>query len=272
MINDESTSNTLRTAYELRDGESSIIFLFLSGVVMWLDIVSCLTTGKSPQLLDLHPVAFGAKPHIKLEKIMGCKNWVMTEIGRIAMLHESKRHGLQNGTFDAHSFKTQADDIRQTIRRGQNEQFLSELRITNPNSPSHAKSPIRPHEIITRVFTRAAHIYLELVVRGFKSVEENPDFYNINTELMMMLSTLPRGDLFRAIVCPLYLFGCVAKAEDRDVFRNIFSSLPLNDPFMHHRKTILPLLEKVWSLRDTRSNDVSWESVLQLSEDKIILL
>ncbi|KAF7871635.1 hypothetical protein EAF04_003742 [Stromatinia cepivora] len=246
MINDESTSNTLRAAQEL--------------------------TGKPPQLLDLHPVALGARPQIKLEKVMGCKNWVMREIGRIAILHESQRHGLQNGTFDAYSFKTQADDIRQTIRRGLNEQFLSELRITNPKSNSHANSPISPHEIITQIFTRAAHLYLELVVGGFKGVEENPDFHNIIAEPTMMLPTLPRGDLFRAIVCPLYIFGCVAKAEDRNIFRNIFSSLPLNDPFVHHRSTILPLLEKIWSLRDTHSNNVSWESVFQLSEDKIVLL
>ncbi|CAD6441708.1 d1d0f868-bc7f-4041-9282-0bd0376a3ad6 [Sclerotinia trifoliorum] len=272
MVNGESTSNMLRTACELTNGETSIIFLFLSGVIMWLDIVSCLSTGKSPQLLDLHLIVLGVKPQIKLEKIMGCKNWVMTEIGRIAELHESKRNGLQNGTFDAHSFKTQADDIRQTIRRGQNEQFLSELRITSPNSTSHVNSPIGPHEIITRMFTRGAHIYLELVVGGFKWVEENSDFCVIVDEVTMILPNLPRGDLLRAMVCPLYIFGCVAKAEDRDIFRNIFSSLPLNDPFMHHRATILPLLEKVWFLRDNHSNDVSWECVLQLSEDKIILI
>lgn len=268
IVNGESTSNTLRTAHESKNGESSIIFLFHSGVIMWLDIVSCLSTGNSPQLRDLHPMVLGAKPQIKLEKIMGCKNWVMTEIGRISQLHESKRNGLQNGNFDAHLFKTQADNIRQTIRRGQNEQFLSELRITSPNSPSYANSPIRPQEIITRMFTRAAHIYLELVVGGFKRVEENSDFCDVVNEVMMMLPSLPRVDPFRATVCPLYIFGCMAKAEDRHMFRNMFSSLPLNDPFMHHRSTILPLLEKVWSLRDTHSNDVSWENVVELSEDR----
>ncbi|KAF7934496.1 hypothetical protein BELL_0318g00120 [Botrytis elliptica] len=268
--NDESAAITPPTACELLNNEPSIIFLFLSGVVMWLDVVSCMTTGKSPQLLDLHHMAFGRQ--IKLEKIMGCKNWVMTEIGRISTLHESRRNGLQSGTFDTYSFETQADVIRQTIRRGLNEQFLTELRITNPNTTSHGGSRISDQAVITRLFARAACIYLELVVHGFKVVEEKSDLYSLIAEPLSMLSTISNEDLIRAIVCPLYILGCVAKVEERDVFRKTFSSPPLNDPFMHHRSTILPLLEKVWILRDIHSNNVSWECVLQLSDDKILLL
>ncbi|KAI9648582.1 hypothetical protein NHQ30_003219 [Ciborinia camelliae] len=272
LVNNESTSNTPPPVYELGDNEHPIIFRFLSGVVLWLDLVSCVTTGKSPQLLYLHSMAFGAKSQIKLEKIMGCTNWVMIEIGRIAMLHETKQDGLQSGIFDTHSFNNHAENIRQTIRRGLNEQFLSELRITNPKSPSHPEPPMSPQYVITRFFTRAAYIYLELVVGGFKSIEDNPDLHNIIAELMMMLPNLPRGDIFRAIVCPLYISGCVASAEDRDIFRSIFSSPPLKDPSMHHRSAILPLLEKVWTLRDSRSNNVSWESALKLSDDRILLI
>ncbi|TEY71799.1 hypothetical protein BOTCAL_0086g00170 [Botryotinia calthae] len=268
--NVESAAITLPTFCGLLDNEPSIIFLFLSGVVMWLDVVSCITTGKSPQLLDLHRMAFGRQ--IKLEKIMGCKDWVMTEIGRISILHESKRNELQSGTFDSHSFEAQADIIRQTIRRGLNEQFLTELRITNPTTKSHAESRISDQSIITRFFTRAACIYLELVVHGFKVVEEKPDLHRLIAEPLTILPNLLHEDLFRAIVCPLYILGCVAKEKERDTFRMMFSSPPLNDPFMHHRSTILPLLEKVWILRDTHSEKVSWESVLQLSEDKILLL
>ncbi|ESZ99031.1 hypothetical protein SBOR_0565 [Sclerotinia borealis F-4128] len=204
LVNNESTSDTLSTLCKLGDSENTITFQFLFGVVLWLDIVSCVTTGKSPQLLDLHPVAFGAKAQIKLEKIMGCKNWAMTEIGRISMLHESKRDGLQGGIFDAHSFENQVENIRQTIRRGLNEQFLSELRITNPSSTSHVESRIGPQDIITRLFTRAAYIYLELVAGGFKSIEENPDLHNIIAGPMTILSTLLRGDTFRAIKYVLF--------------------------------------------------------------------
>ncbi|KAF5868962.1 putative c6 transcription protein [Botrytis fragariae] len=268
--NDESTAIVLPTACELLNNEPSIIFLFLSGAVMWLDVVSCITTGKSPQLLDLHHTAFGRQ--IKLEKIMGCKNWVMTEIGRISTLHEFKRNGLQSGTFDAHSFEIQADVIRQAIQRGLNEQFLTELRITNPKTTSHGESRISDQAVITRLFTRAACIYLELVVHGFKVVEEKPDLYSIIAEPLMMLPTILHEDLIRAIVCPLYILGCVAKVKERDTFRKIFSAPSMNDPFMHHRSTILPFLENVWILRDTHSNNVSWECVLQLSDDKTLLL
>lgn len=272
LVNNETTFNKLPVACESRDSEQSLIFPFLFGVVIWLDIVSCVNTGKSPHLLDLHPLAFDSKAQIRLEKIMGCKNWVMTELGRISQLHSSKRDEIQGGIFDAHSFENQAEHIRQTIRRGLNEQFLTELRITNSDSTSPTKPKISPQEIITRIFSRAAYVYLELVVGGFKRIEENPDLRNIITEPMMMLPTLPRGDIFRAIVCPLYILGCVANSEYRDIFRDIFSSPPLKDPSMHHRSTILPLLEKVWILRDANSNNVSWEMVLQLSDDKILLL
>ncbi|RAL67921.1 hypothetical protein DID88_008646 [Monilinia fructigena] len=199
LVNNETTFNTFPVAYESRDSEHSIIFLFLFGVVIWLDIVSCVNTGKSPHLLDLHPLAFDSKAQIKLENIMGCKNWVMTELGRISMLHSSKGDQIQGGIFDAHSFENQAEHIRQTIRRGLNEQFLTDLRITNADSTSLIKPKISAQEIITRLFSRAAYVYLELVVGGFKRIEENPDLHNIIAEPMMILPTLPRGDLFRAI-------------------------------------------------------------------------
>ncbi|KAB8304778.1 hypothetical protein EYC80_004126 [Monilinia laxa] len=207
LASNETAFNTLPVACELRDSERSIIFLFLFGVVIWLDIVSCVNTGKSPHLLDLHPLAFDSKAQIKLENIMGCNNWVMTELGHISMLHSSKRDQIQGGIFDTHSFENQAENIRQTIRRGLNEPFLTDLRITNADSTSPIKPKISPQEIITRLFSRAAYVYLELVVGGFKRIEESPDLHNIIAEPMMILLTLPRGDIFRAIVCPLYILG-----------------------------------------------------------------
>ncbi|KAM3086485.1 hypothetical protein ACMFMG_000618 [Clarireedia jacksonii] len=256
---------------EMTESEDSTIFIFLAGVVAWLDIVSCVSTGQSPRLLHLHPAALSPLSHVQLENTMGCYNWAMIQIGRISALHEKKMEGIRNGHFICESFRNEVDEIRHTIQHGITEQFLAKVQITN--SDTHAKhDPMSPQDIITRLYSLAAYVYLEVVVSGFKVVDADSDLRAIIGEAMMILQDMSSGDIWRAIICPLYIFGTVTCYENREVFRHIFSSEPVKDPTIHHRATILPLLEDIWRLRLERSNNVSWEDSLQLSNEKILLL
>lgn len=68
-----------------------------AGVVIWLDIIASVTTGTAPRLLSLHPFALSPGSQIQLENIMGCQDWPMIQIARIAALHEYKYQALQDG-------------------------------------------------------------------------------------------------------------------------------------------------------------------------------
>jgi hypothetical protein len=261
---------TLAQREESPPSEEQMIFRFLCGVLLWLDILSSITTGKSPRLQSFHSHATTSGPHIDLKSIMGCKNWAMIQIGRVAALQEYKTQALQHACLDTVDFEVRADGIRQELLRGLTEESLSSLGISHADHTTSTISVITPQMLITRVWALAASIYLHLVVHGFQL--ETQELNSIFTEAMMILRTEITPDLMIAIICPLYIIGCVARKEDQGFFRYVFSSAPVLDPSLEHRGKILPLLEEIWRVRDTTMGQLTWQDSLRFSEHNILLL
>jgi len=116
--------------------EEVATFRFFSGILIWLDVLSCVTTGNTPRCLMLHEQIIGPKSAINLENIIGCKNWVVREIGRIATLHEWKMVGLMNGMLKAEDLEDKAEQIRGVIREGLAADCMESLGITNTQIPA----------------------------------------------------------------------------------------------------------------------------------------
>ena len=102
--------------YEPVVAEEAVNFRFLAGTMVWLDIISSITAGTAPHLLPHQFSVFASNSQTKLEDIMGCKNWVMLQIGRIAALHEYKTQALQQGRFDCTEFEQTVGDITREIQ------------------------------------------------------------------------------------------------------------------------------------------------------------
>jgi len=117
------------------------------------------------------------------------------------------------------------------------------------------------------MFAIMALIYLHLVTRGFQKLEVLDAI--ISQALTMLRSQLPT-QLLPALVAPLYIIGSVARQEDEQFFRTLFSSLPLLDPALKHRERILPVLEEIWSRRRTRPGS-AWEDVFELTQDMLLI-
>ena len=251
-----------------RPPEESAIFTFLCGVTIWLDVVSCITTEKSPRLLSFHPHAVSCNSAIKLENIMGCKNWAILQIGRISALHEYRIQALQQGCLDTTDFQGRADNIRRELRDGLAQFCLDSLEIS---PPSHFAFPLNPDiYIITRIFTLMASIYLYLVVQGYQL--ETQELRSLVAETMTMLRTKMPAHSMHVIICPLYIIGSVAKEEEKQFFQHVFSSAPVLDPSLEHRGKILPLLEEIWRMRDTSMTGWTWQDTVQLSDQNLLLL
>lgn len=77
--------------------EEVTAFRFLSGTMIWLDIISSITSGKAPGLLPYYPSIITPISQTKLEDIMGCKNWVMLQIGHISALYEQHTQTIPPG-------------------------------------------------------------------------------------------------------------------------------------------------------------------------------
>ncbi|KAG4437455.1 hypothetical protein IFR05_007060 [Cadophora sp. M221] len=251
--------------------ENVAAFKFLCGVVLWLDILDSIKTGKSPSLLTLHSHALSSDSHLKLETIIGSQNWAIVQIGRIAALHESKILSLQSGYLETANgraeFDKRVDEIRFELECGLTEQGLSCLQVYS-ESPPHVNAAAHIQAIITRLFALAASIYLYLVVQGsYKETDLLAD------QAMMLLRTQMPRDLMHVVVFPLYIIGHVVSQDDQSFFRFAFSSPPVLEPSLEHRSKILPLLEEIWRTRDAAIDGGAWQrSLKRLSESNILLL
>ncbi|KAL5352051.1 hypothetical protein ACLOAV_001994 [Pseudogymnoascus australis] len=228
---------------------------FLSGTLIWLDIISCITAATTPHLLQFHSAVMAPNSQTRLEDIMGCKNWVMLQVGRIATLHANKLEALRQGHFNCEEFKRTIIDIDIEIQSG--------LDSSGPDSVALCNPPT----LITPVFTIMASVYLHLITHGFQQLGV---LDIVISRAMIMLKTEIPTHILPALVAPLYVIGSVARQEDEQFFRDVFSSPPLLDASLKQRTRILPILEEVWNKRRTETGFL-WEDSLELIPDMLLI-
>lgn len=237
-----------------------VAFRFLSCTLIWLDITLSITAGTAPHLLEYHSRVLLPKSQTRLEDVMGCKNSVMVQIGRIAALYSRKAQALHQGDVDCTEFEKAMRDISKSVQYGYN-QNSSEC----DNAPWTNDTRSHPTTFVTRAFRYMASLYLHLVTFGFQNLEPlDPTI----SEAMKLLQTQTTIHLLPAVVLPLFIIGCVARQEDHGFFRNTFSSSPLLDPSLKHRERIMPILEEIWKRRRT---GLEWKDSLDLTQDILLI-
>jgi hypothetical protein len=242
-------------------------FRFMCGTMIWLDIISSITTGKAPVLLHHHSNILASNSHIRCEDIMGCKNFLMIQIGRIAAQHERKALAIKEGRFECAHFKQGAIDIMQEIRQGLAEEDLKDLDLSSPTS-STATTISDPQSLVTRIYARMALVYLHLVAHDFKDLEM---LSKARIEAMDLIQTQTPVHLLSALVLPLFIIGTVAPEEDKQYFRDVFSSSLLLNPLMKHRTRLLPILEEIWTRRQSAPwPGLEWKNCLELTPDILL--
>ena len=253
--------------YEPVVAEEVVIFRFLLSTLIWLDIISSITVGTTPYLLTCHPFVMAPDSQIKLENIMGCENWAMLQIGRIAALHERKTQALQQGCSDCTKCDEIVGDISRKIQCGLTQGTLEDLNISQSNSAKMSGMVSKQPTLITNLFAYMASLYLHLVTHGFQKLEI---LDTTISEAMQILQTQIPVDLLPALVSPIYVIGSVARQGDKEFFRKVFSSPPLLHPLFKHRDRILPILEEIWRRRETPPG-FAWKDSLELASDILLL-
>ena len=253
--------------YDPEVAEEVVNFRFLTGTIIWLDITSAITAGTAPQLLPYQLCGITSNSQTKLEDIMGCENWAMLQIGRIAALHEQKTQALQQGHFDCTEFEQSVGDIGREILCSLTNGSLEGFSIAERNSGATCNPIVDPPKLVTHIFAYMASIYLHLITYGFEKLEELDT--TISGAMRMLQTQIPIQHL-PALVLPLYVIGSVARQGEEQFFRNIFSSPPLLDPLLKHRERILPILEEIWSKRQTTPS-LAWKDSLELTCDILLL-
>ncbi|KAK9780183.1 putative Zn(2)-C6 fungal-type domain-containing protein [Seiridium cardinale] len=245
-----------------------VTFRFIAGTIIWLDLIASITTGNAPRLLQYHSVVIGPDSQTRLESIMGCQNWLMIQIGRIAKVQQQKTESKRLGRLNSAHFDHTMAHIGKQIGSGLMLSDLADFELCEANLCGPHNTMLGWTTSITRMFAHMASVYLHLVTHGFHKLEL---LTSVTTDAIEMVRTRFPRNLLPAVVCPLFVIGCVAKpGEEQQVFGYLFSSPPLLDPLLNHRAKALPTLEAVWNRREL-STCFTWEDTIQLSHDLLLI-
>jgi len=250
--------------YESTVAEEVISFRFMNGTIHWLDIISSITNGKAPFLVSYHPSVFSPESQVRLESIMGCRNGVMLQVGRISALYKHQIQLTEQVNLDCSALGPVVLDIDSEIQRE-----LSQLALEDPTLLEDDLDMLADiSTFVTQMFAYMASIYLHLIIYGFSG--QNMLAISAYAKAMDILrAKIPRTAL-PALVCPLFIIGSVAKTEDEQYFRNVFSLAPISGSIYQQRERILPILENIWSMRKSKPT-VTWKECLYLTQNILLL-
>lgn len=235
--------------------EEVVAFRFFSGSVIWLDIISSITTGKSPRTLAFHASIISPDFQVRLEDLMGCKNWVMLQIGLIAALSE---HAIQNaiqGHAQCDEVGNAVQSIMKVVQAATSAQDFAETATNDPTT------------LITYLFAHMTNVYLHLVIHGFQELHVLEP--SISTAMDLFRNRVP-VHLRASLVAPLFMIACVAGQDNEQYFRDVFSEAPLRDPFFKHREKFLPSLEEIWTRRQALAQ-IRWSDCLIWTRDLVLI-
>lgn len=236
-------------------------FRFLVSTLIWLDITSSITTGTKPSLSSHHHHIINPESHIKLDKIMGCEGWVMSIIGRISTLHESKLKAQETqDNVICSEFEQALHDIRNEILP-----FLAQP--VPSNNQFSGFQPADATTFLTHGFASMALVYLHLITYGFQHMELVPS--SACASGIILHGQIPTN-VGPSLICPLFIIGVASKEEDKEFFQTFFSSPVILNPAMQHRRRILPVLEEIWRRR-AASAILTWHECTGLTSGLLLI-
>jgi hypothetical protein len=192
---------------------------------------------------------------------------VILLLGRLAAIYGQKGQASQHATFDCSQLEQIVDEMSQEIQCGLTQGALENINISSAISAPSFNTMLDPSTLVTHMFLHMASIYLHMLVQGFQHLIL---LDKTTSEAMTMLRTQTSTNLLPSLVCPLFFIGCVARQEDKQFFRSVFSSPPLLDPLLKHRGRILPILEDIWSKRATILG-FGWEGCVELTKNLLLI-
>ncbi|KAG6001082.1 hypothetical protein E4U54_001185 [Claviceps lovelessii] len=236
---------------------------FTGSAVLWLDIVGSVTEGAEPRLLSMHDVDLGIGSGIRLEEVMGCQNIVMAQIARISALQAAMMVGTNNGSNNNNACGPQVADIQKSLQHAE-QQILA---LMQEEQDERQRNTAKTIAKATLVFYHAARIYLHLTMNGFRDCDTLQYFTGV---AVAYLRTEITTDLTTGLVCPLFIIGCaVARVDEQELFRTMFSSHQFLNPLFKQRTKLLPILEEIWNER--WRDEYSWSHVVRISHDILLV-
>lgn len=277
----QSHSGTDLPVLRIRSINNSTLELF-SGVVLWIDILSCASTGLGPQHPELCAAALGGGEHSKIQlgPLMGCDNWAMLLIREIAALKVDKDRCSEEPEPDRSraALQARADDIKQRLEAGDKRCGRSYWELSEGRRlPSPAnEAAIIPASVI---FALSALIYLQVSVYGCA-----PDAMGPVQELlfrwMLNVRFLPDAQPLPNLAWPICIAGCMATTPSQErFFRGVMARPPGVQQQVQGRgdrslRLGLEVMELCWERRRAEGKEsLGWDWARAMREQgRVVLL
>ena len=243
-------------------------FRFHSALLLVDDIITSICADESPQLLEYHNQILTNSgrldqgPDLDLVDFVGCENWVILQIGKIAALDTWKRSMKKDGQLDMMELAMRASAIKQvllsSLARLDAVVSMPEKNPLGLFSLNNTQLPPMPggcSVFVTRVWAHAALLYLSVMVSGWQprsaGIRENV------VRISILLEQMPAPELLRTIVLPFCMAGCLSEAGGESRFRVMAAALVPHQLFGAARKA-LDIMEHVWTNRDMLTVDTTF--------------
>jgi hypothetical protein len=269
-------------------------FHFSSALLLVDDIVASTALGEEPRLLRYHdsilgngswpePTRKNQDTHIiRLEAIMGCQNWAMVAVAKIAALDAWKKHQQTDGDLDMMELVLRATAIKSMLVAN-----LTRVEVANPsaisvsadtnNSPWDIFTPCNGQEsllaaqslVVTRIWAHAAALYLSVVVSGWQPSSSEVR-HHVACIIELLAQRMLSWAVLRVVAWPFCVAGCLAAPAQEPLLRSVVEGLRPPGLLGPVQKA-LQIMEGVWRTRDSVGS-TSWDLAACFREQGHIVL
>jgi hypothetical protein len=236
-------------------------FRFSCALLMLDDIIASTILQEKPRLYKYNRSLLGnidgTDPPINLEAAVGCQNWVLLQIGEIAVLDAWKQRCKRAGNLDVMELVRRARAIKDSLVTRLMRLEIEPIIIPKEGSSlldvlradySQLQTSVNQTSLVTRVWAHAALIYLFVVVSGWQPASVDLR-YHVGLIVELLTRQISPPALLRTMVWPFCVAGCLAEPAQEAHFRDMVQALQPSSVFGTARKA-LEIMENVWRNRD----------------------
>jgi len=240
-------------------------FRFSTALLLFDDIIASTALQERPQLYDYHhnllckSDGVDSVPPINLETTMGCQNWVLKQIGEIAILDAWKKHCKAAGNLDVGELVHRATAIKKTLEAhvsrfepdlvsvAQEESSLLDDMFAAEDYSGQARTIARQSSLVTQIWAHSTFLYLSVIVSGWQPA--NADVrHHVAQVLELLTRHVSPPALLRTMAWPFCVTGCLTECPQKTCIRDMVDSLRPASRFSTLRRGFY-IIEKVWNDR-----------------------
>ena len=239
---------------------------FFLTAYMWGDICRCASIGpNSASKGPFHYLIYLEEDRVKLDSIMGCRNWAMIAIKKISNLENWKHEKQQSQSLSIPALSRQGAQIEEHLQSG-----LKTL--------CKDKTTLSIHEqecnLVTELYALSALTYLAVAISGNSFLL--PEVRSSVPSTLRALKALPQHLLIR-VSLPFCVAGCMADDPQKEDFRRILLDAHAAGHLLGTLWNGLDIMEEFWRLREDiesmrNATKCAWTLAMDSLGTKILLI